>query len=310
MVYLPAMFSVLPRVAKALSLGLPVVALESAVITHGLPKPENLQLARDLESIIKDEGATPATIAILDGIIHIGLSADDLEQLASAPNTRKISRRDYPLAVAQKLTGGTTVAGTLIAARMAGISVFATGGIGGVHRGNQVDISADLPELGRTPLAVICSGAKAILDLPATLEYLETNGVLVIGYQTDEFPAFYSRNSGLKLDTRVDTVEELADIIRVQRSMGFQSAILITQPPPAEVDISPEILESYVQKALEQAKAANISGPAVTPYLLEQVKINSGGTSLITNLALLKQNAKLAAQIAVALSSNTKFPSI
>jgi pseudouridine-5'-phosphate glycosidase len=304
------MFSVLPRVTKSLNLGLPVVALESAVITHGLPKPENLQLARDLESIIQDEGATPATIAILDGIIHIGLSAGDMERLASTPNTRKISRRDFPLAVSQKLTGGTTVAGTLIAARMAGISVFATGGIGGVHRGNQADISADLPELGRTPMAVVCSGAKAILDLPATLEYLETNGVLVIGYQTDEFPAFYSRNSGLKLDTRVDTVEELAALMRVQRLMGLQSAILITQPPPSEVDISPEIMESFVQKALEQAKAGNISGPAVTPYLLEQVKIASGGASLITNLALLKQNAKLAARIAVALTSNTNFPSI
>ncbi len=252
---LPSMFSVLPNVARALYLGLPVVALKSAVITHGLPKPENLRLARDMESIIRDEGATPATIAILDGIIHIGLSDSELDRLASAPHVRKISRRDYPLAVSQKLTGGTTVAGTLIAAQMAGISVFATGGIGGVHRGNQVDISADLPELGRTPMAVVCSGAKAILDLPATLEYLETNGVLVIGYQTDEFPAFYSRHSGLHLDTRIDTVDELAAIIQAQRSMGIQSALLITQPPPMDVDISPEIMELVCGKGTRTGKS-------------------------------------------------------
>lgn len=300
---LPSHYVVHPIVARAIKLSLPVVALESAVITHGLPHPENLNLARDLERIVIEEGATPATIAMLKGKVHIGLSTEELETLATATHPRKISRRDYPLAIARGLTGGTTVAGTIIAAHRAGIAVFATGGIGGVHRGSQWDVSADLPELGRTPIAVICSGAKAILDLPATLEYLETNGVLVVGFQTDEFPAFYTRTSGLILDTRVDTVEELAVLFQVQRSVGLQSALLITQPPPIELDIPPTIMESFVHKALEKAKSAEISGPAVTPYLLEQVNILSGGASLGTNLGLLKQNARLAARLAGEISS-------
>ncbi len=304
---LPSHYVVHPDVARALELGLPVVSLESAVITHGLPHPENLNLARDLERIAIEEGATPATIAMLEGKVHIGLSPEELEKLATAVRPRKISRRDYPIAIARGLTGGTTVAGTIIAAHRAGIDVFATGGIGGVHRGSMWDISADLPELGRTPIAVICSGAKAILDLPATLEYLETNGVLVIGYQTDEFPAFYTRSSGLILDTRVDNVEELALLFHVHKSIGLQSALLISQPPPIDLDIPPNTMESFVNKALEKAKSAEISGPAVTPYLLEQVNILSGGASLISNLGLLKQNARLAAKLAIAISSKKSF---
>jgi len=296
----------LPSVAKALQMGLPVVALESAVITHGLPYPENLSLAQDLESIVRDEGATPATIAVLNGEVHIGLSSDELERLAICENPRKISRRDYALAISRKLTGGTTVAGTLIAAHLAGIRVFATGGIGGVHRESSWDISADLPELGRTPLVVVCSGAKAILDLPATLEYLETAGVLVIGYKTNEFPAFYSHSSGLMLDTRLDTPEEIASAALAQWKMGIQSTLLVTQPPPPEMDIPPEVMEGFIQKAVKLAQKQKISGPALTPYLLEAVKVTSGGASLMTNMALLRQNARLAAQIAKALSVTTR----
>ncbi len=304
---LPPHYVVHPDVERAIELGLPVVALESAVITHGLPHPENLNLARELERIILEEGTTPATIAILNGKVHIGLSPDELQAVATAVNPRKISRRDYPLAIARQMTGGTTVAGTIIAAHRAGIAVFATGGIGGVHRGNRWDVSADLPELGKTPMVVICSGAKAILDLPATLEYLETNGVLVIGFQTNEFPAFYTKTSGLKLDTRVDTVEELAVLYQVQRSQGLQSALLVTQPPPMELDIAPITMEAFINTALEKTQSAGITGPAITPYMLEQVNILSGGASLRTNLGLLKQNAKLAARLAVAISSKKGF---
>lgn len=298
---LSSAFQINPEVAQALQLGLPVVALESAVITHGLPRPENLMLARTMEEEVRSQGSLPATIALLDGKIHVGLSPAEVERLAQLENTRKISKRDFALAVSQKLSGGTTVAGTMIAASQAGIRVFATGGIGGVHRGSKGDISADLPELGRTPMVVVCAGAKAILDLPATLEYLETWGVLVIGYQTDEFPAFYSRKSGIRLDTRLDSPEEIAAVARTQWDLGIQSALLIVQPVPEEFDLPSPQVEEYVGQAVAEAEKAGIHGPAITPFLLEKVQQLSHGASLTTNIALLRNNAILAAQIAARL---------
>ena len=289
-----------------MQLGLPVLALESAVITHGLPRPDNLQLAQSLEEEARACGATPATIAILDGKIHVGLEPAELERLATIASARKISRRDFGLALARRESGGTTVAGTLIAARAAGIRVFATGGIGGVHRDAPTDVSADLPELGRTPLVVVCSGAKAILDLPATLEYLETAGVPVLGYGTSEFPAFYSRESGLPVDVRVDTPQEVARIARAQWELGIESAVLVGVPPPVEDAIPAGQIEGAIQKALEEARKEGIRGAKVTPFLLSRVKELSAGTSLKANLALLRNNARVGAQIAVALSSPGK----
>jgi pseudouridylate synthase len=299
-------FHMLPEVTQALKNQQAVVALESAVVTHGLPRPQNLELARALEAEVRAENATPATIAVMDGEIRVGLDSASLEALAYLDGTRKISRRDYPLAVAQKLNGGTTVAGTMIAAAQAGIRVFATGGIGGVHRNSNWDVSADLPELGRTPMVVVCAGAKAILDLPATLEYLETCGVLVIGYQTNEFPAFYSRLSGITLDTRLDSPEEIAHVARVQWEMGLNSALLVVQPVPVEFDLPSNVVEGYVSQAVKEAGQKGIHGPATTPFLLERVKQLSDGASLTTNIALLKNNARLAAQIASALATGPK----
>lgn len=299
-------FHFLPEVSQALKNQSALVALESAVITHGLPRPQNLELARALEAEVRAENATPATIAVIDGEIRVGLDSTSLEKLAYLDGTRKISRRDYPLAVSQKLNGGTTVAGTMIAASQAGIRVFATGGIGGVHRNSNWDVSADLPELGRTPMVVVCAGAKAILDLPATLEYLETCGVLVIGYRTNEFPAFYSRQSGITLDTRLDTPQQIADAARVQWEMGLNSALLVVQPVPEEFDLPASVVEGYVAQAVKEAEQQGIHGPATTPFLLEKVKNLSEGASLITNIALLKNNARLAAQIACALAQGPK----
>lgn len=298
---LPSSFVVSNEVAYAIKNNLPVVALESAVITHGLPRPENLQLAEALEHEVRDAGAVPATIALLDGKIHLGLSAEELYRLANEDGARKISRRDISLALARKENGGTTVAATLYAAHAARIRVFATGGIGGVHRGAPFDISADLPELGRSPLVVICAGAKAILDLPATLEVLETEGVTVIGYGTDEFPAFYSRSSGLPVNLRVDRPEEVAQIAREQWQLGLESALLVVQPPPIEMALPAEQVEAWIQEAIDEAHQDKITGAAVTPYLLTRMSQLSGGASLQANLALLRNNARLAAKIAVAI---------
>lgn len=300
---LPSSFIIHPDVAYALRHRQPVVALESAVITHGLPHPQNYQLAQSLEQVVRSESATPATIALLDGKIHIGLAPDELSRLSEMSKPRKISRRDFGIAIAKRESGGTTVAGTLIAAHLVGIQVFATGGIGGVHRNSPFDISADLPELGRTPLVVVCAGAKSILDLPATLEYLETNGVPVIGYQTDEFPAFFSTTSGLKTTARADSPTEIAEIARSQWVLGLQNAVLVTQPPPAESALPSEMIEAVIQKAVAEAEQQQISGAALTPFLLQKVNLLSQGKSLVANLALLRNNAKLAAQVAVALSS-------
>lgn len=292
-----------PEAAEALAAGRAVVALESTVIAHGLPKPRNLETARRMEEEVRAQGAVPATIGLVDGRIVVGLSAVEIEMLATAANVAKVSRRDFASVLAGRTLGATTVAGTILAAAEAGIGVFATGGIGGVHRDAEgtLDISNDLAELARTPAAVVCSGAKVILDLPRTLEVLETLGVLVVGYGTDEFPAFYARESGLALQARVDSPEEAARLVRVQSELGLRGAVVICNPPPAEKAISRGEIEEWVRGALDGAKKAGIRGKAVTPFLLEAVAKASGGRTLETNIALLINNARVAAQTAVAL---------
>jgi pseudouridylate synthase len=303
--------SPLPTLSSAVSDALQtkraIVALESTVITHGLPWPQNLELARRMEATVRAGGACPATIAILQGEIKVGLSDAELEYLAQAKGVMKVSRRDYPVAVAQKCDGATTVAGTMIAAHWAGIKVFATGGVGGVHRrlapGNDLDISADLPELARTPVVVVCAGVKAILDLPGTLEWLETHGVPVIGYGTDEFPAFYSRESGLKLEARADTPELVAAIVRAMWDLGFANGALVCVPVPEEAAKPRADMERAINQALSDAAAAGIKGKAVTPYLLSRIAELTHGESLAANLALLENNAAVAAKIARAVGS-------
>lgn len=291
------------EVAFSLKNNLPIVALETAVLTHGLPFPANVQLSKDLEWEVREQGVIPATIGLLDGKVHIGLNSAQIETLGNPGNkVSKISRRDFGIALANKTMGGTTVAGTLIAARAAGIRVFATGGIGGVHRDAPFDVSADLPELGRSPLIVVCAGAKAILDLPATVEYLETSGVPIIGYQTDSFPAFFSRSSHLSVNKSVDTPEEVAEIAHAHWDFGMESAILVVTPPPAENALPYDEINQVIEKALAMAKEKHITGSKVTPFLLNQVNEMSAGTSMEANLALLRNNASLAAQIAKALS--------
>ncbi len=298
---IPSSYALSPEVSRARRGGRPIVALESAVITHGLPRPANLQLARALEQVVREQGVVPATVAILDGKVRVGLSDAQLERLAGEDGARKISRRDFGIALARGENGGTTVAGTLIAARQVGIRVFATGGIGGVHRHAAFDVSADLPELGRSPLIVVCAGAKSILDLPATLEVLETMGVAVLGYQTDEFPAFYSASSGLPVNVRVESAQDVVRIAREHWQMGLESALLVVQPPPAETALAQEQVEEAIQAAMAEAEKTRIRGAAVTPFLLDWVSRLSGGASLQANLALLQNNARLAAQIAAAL---------
>jgi pseudouridine-5'-phosphate glycosidase len=292
-----------PEIARSLNLSQPIVALESTVITHGLPHPQNLELARDMEQEIRHNGATPATIAILDGKVRIGLSDEELVRLAQAESTLKVSRRDFATAIIKKATGGTTVAGTMFAAEQAGIKVFATGGIGGIHREGHYDISADLQALADTPMIVVCAGAKAILDLPATLEYLETMSVPVVGYQTDEFPAFYSRESGLDVSVRLDSPEEIAAFARAHWSAGGRGAVLVTNPVPVTDAIPRSEMEPIIGKASAEAVAQNIHGQAVTPFLLKRISELTHGRSLRTNLSLLLNNARLAAQIARALTT-------
>jgi pseudouridine-5'-phosphate glycosidase len=256
-----------------------------------------------METVVRENGATPATMAVIKGQIKIGLTDSELDYLANAENVVKVSRRDFPIVIAKQLDGGTTVAGTMMAAAWAGIKVFATGGIGGVHRGDRTDVSADLPELGRTSVAVVCAGAKAILDLPATLEWLETAGVPVIGFQTDEFPAFYSRASGLRLadSARADSPAQAAELIRTKWALGLEGGVLIANPIPVEAAIPNHDLESAIEQALRDADAQNVKGKAVTPFLLARVAELTHGVSMQANLALLENNAKLAAQIAVSL---------
>ena len=291
-------FSIQPEVEQAFKYRKPVVALESTVITHGLPYPENLKLASDLEMEIREQGCTPATIAIIDGKICIGLDSTQLDQLVHTEDVRKISARDIAHAVVSYKSGGTTVAGTLAIAQKVGIKVFATGGIGGVHRGAPFDVSADLGQLARTQLVVVCAGAKAILDIPATMEVLETYGVPVIGYQTDEFPAFYSISSGLPISTRIDLPEGVALLAKTHWDMGMPSSILVAVPPPADVALGSRFIESAIQTALEEAQKKNIRGQSITPFLLRRVSELTGGSSLTANLGLLRNNAIVAAKIA------------
>ena len=292
------------QVRQALAEGQAVVALESTVIAHGLPYPANLETARRMEAIVRREGAVPATIAILDGQLRVGLGDADLERLAAPAHRgsiRKVSRRDLPIVVAQGGDGATTVAATATLAAWAGIQVFATGGIGGVHRDLPFDVSNDLPTLASTPVAVVCAGAKSILDLRATLEWLETAGVPVIGYGSDEFPAFYSRRSGLKVDVRVDTPAEAAAIIRAQRRMGLPGGLLITVPVPAADELPADRLEAVIAAAHEEAHRRGIEGSRLTPFLLQWIAQQTEGASLRANLSLLENNAAVAARIALAL---------
>lgn len=308
MTTLPHSFDLSKELIQSLKLGSPVVALESAVITHGLPRPTNHELASHLEADIRAEGATPATVALLDGRIKVGLTPAELLRLAALEETRKISPRDFGIALANQLSGGTTVAATLHVAHQAGIRVFATGGIGGVHRGSTFDVSADLPQLGKTPVLVVCAGAKSILDLPATREVLETQGVPVIGYQTDDFPAFYTRSSGLPVDFRVDTPEEAAAIATQSWDAGIQSAVLLVVPPPEEAALPEAQMEEAVVAAIAEAESLGIHGAATTPFLLQRMSEITKGESLTANLALLRNNAKVAAQVAVAMAAKKKPP--
>lgn len=303
----PPQFVLSRNIQLAQQVGSPIVALESAVITHGLPRPENLKLARELEAEVLDNGATPATIALLKGKIHIGLTDSQLETLAQMQETRKISLRDFGIAIAKGLSGGTTVAGTLFAASTAHIRVFATGGIGGVHRGSPFDVSADLTQLGKRQVVVVCSGAKSILDLPATREILETQGVPVIGYQTDEFPAFYTPSSGLLVDASVNTPQEAAQIAFQSWEAGLRTAVLLVVPPPESAAMPKDAMESAIQTALNEAEEAHIIGGAVTPFLLARLSTLTGGESLRANLALLRNNARIAAQVAVAMKEIHKI---
>jgi pseudouridine-5'-phosphate glycosidase len=290
------------ELAGALHFERPIVALESTVISHGLPYPRNLDTAMRLEQVVRDGGAIPATIGVFDGEIYAGLTSQQLELLATDEKVRKLSRRDLAIAVGRKLNGATTVSTTSLIAHQAGINVFATGGIGGVHRGYAADVSADLPELARTPIIVVCSGAKAILDLAATREWLETNGVAVLGWKCDKMPAFYSASSDLDVDERVDTAEDVSRIADARRDLGLNSALLVTVPVPAEFEIPSNEVESLIDAALASAKAQGVAGKKLTPFLLNELSQKSGGKTLASNVALLENNARVAAEIAGALN--------
>jgi pseudouridine-5'-phosphate glycosidase len=286
-----------------LKAGRPVVALESTVIAHGLPRPSNLETARRLEQIVRAEGATPATIAILGGLFCVGLNDSQLEHLATSDDVKKISRRDLALAAARGWDGATTVASTIWIAERAGLKVFATGGIGGVHRGQLPDVSADLPELARTRMVVVCSGAKSVLDLPATREWLETYGITVVGYGCDELPAFYLRRSGLPVDVRADTPQEAGAIARAQFELEKDGALLVCVPVPAASEVPADVLNESLEAALAEAEREGVSGRELTPFLLSRMSGQSGGATLRANIALLEQNARVAAQITKAISS-------
>lgn len=296
-----------PEVAKALDAGRAVVALESTIIAHGMPYPQNVETARTLQEIIRAEGAVPATIAVMGGKYKVGLNHEELHALATAESVRKLSRRDVPLALTSGEIGATTVASTMIIAAAAGIRLFATGGIGGVHRGAEYtfDVSADLTELRQTSVAVVSAGAKAILDLPKTLEMLETFGVPVLGVGTDEFPAFYSRTSGLGVDARMDAPEEIAAFLKAKWSAGLEGGVLIANPVPESDALDAGAIESTIASAIAEAAAAGIGGKRLTPFLLRRITELTAGQSLVSNVALVKNNARLAARIAVALAENS-----
>ncbi len=288
------------EVAEALRAGRPVVAFESTIISHGMPWPRNVETALAAESIARESGVTPATVAVLDGCIAVGLSRTELERLAKEKNVLKVSRRDLSWALAARRTGATTVSGTMIAARLAGIDVFATGGIGGVHRGASLtfDLSADLTELAATSVCVVSAGAKAILDIPKTLELLETLGVPVVAYGTDDFPAFYSRSSGVPAPLRCDSAEQIASMLGAQRALGFPQGILVANPVPSEWEIPRATMDAWIDTAMKELETHGVTGKAVTPFLLAKIVELSGGSSLETNVKLFHANVRLACDIA------------
>ena len=294
-----------PEVAAARAAGKPVVALESTIISHGMPYPQNVQTAREVEQVIRDAGAVPATIAIIDGKICVGLSEEQLETLGSSPDALKVSRRDLPFVLAQRRLGATTVAATMICAQLAGIEVFVTGGIGGVHRGAETsfDISADLQELAGTNVAVVCAGVKSILDIGLTLEYLETHGVPVVSVGQPGFPAFFTRESGFKADFQLDMPEEQAAFIRTKWQLGLAGGVVVSNPVPSESAMPAEEINAIIRQALGEADAQGVKGKAVTPFLLARIKELTEGRSLATNIALVKHNALVGARLAVALNA-------
>lgn len=293
-----------PEVKKALAEGLPVVALESTIISHGMPYPKNIEMAKTVSKIIRENGAIPATIAIIDGVLKVGLTTEEIEFLGTSKNVVKASRRDLPFIISKKLNGATTVATTMILANLAGVKVFATGGIGGVHRGAQetFDISADLQELANTNVAVICAGAKSILDIGLTLEYLETNGVPVVGFETEEFPAFYTRKSGFGVDYKVESSLEVASALKAKWDLNLKGGMVIGNPIPKEFEMDYDTINNAIESALKEAEEKNIAGKKVTPFLLDKVKTITDGKSLDANIELVYNNAKVAAQIAKDLS--------
>lgn len=293
-------------IKRAMSIPLPIVALESTVLTHGLPRPQNLQLARDMERAVREEGATPATIAFLDSYLHVGLTDAELEKLSNDNEAFKVGPRDFASFWIYEANGGTTVAGTMLACKHAGIKVFATGGIGGVHRESSFDISADLQTLATIPMIVVCAGAKAILDLPATMEYLETMSVPVVGYGTDEFPAFFSRESGLDVTVNIDTPEDVVTFAKAHWEAGLQSAVLVANPVPVADAIPAAEMEPFIDQANKEAHEKGIHGKEVTPFLLQRIAELTQGKSMRANLSLLLNNARLAAQIAKAWRNSEK----
>lgn len=298
-----------PEVAKALEEGRSVVALESTIISHGMPYPQNKETALKVEEIIRAEGAVPATMAIINGRLKIGCTAEDIEYLGKKGlAVNKTSRRDLPILVAKKEDGATTVATTMILASMAGIKVFATGGVGGVHRGAEttMDISADLEELAMTPVMVVCAGAKSILDLGLTLEYLETKGVPVIGYQTKELPAFYTSKSGFGVDYRLDTPEEIAEAFYVKQQLNMKGGMLVTNPIPTAFEMDPAVINKAIEQAVREANEQGVKGKNITPFLLDRIQQITGGDSLNSNIQLVFNNARLAAKTAVALAKLEK----
>ncbi|SHK24834.1 pseudouridine-5'-phosphate glycosidase [Tepidibacter formicigenes] len=293
-----------PKVKKAIDEGAPVVALESTIISHGMPYPQNIEMAKTVENIIRENGAIPATIAILNGKLKVGLNEEELEYLGKSDNVLKASRKDLPFIVAKKLDGATTVASTMIIANLAGIKIFATGGIGGVHRGAQetFDISADLIELANTNVAVVCAGAKSILDIGLTLEYLETHGVPVVGFKTEEFPAFYTRKSGFNADYKVDSEKELALAIKSKWDLHLNGGLVIGNPIPEEFEMDYDTITNAIENALKEADEKGIKGKETTPFLLGKIKSITGGKSLESNIKLVYNNAKVAAKLSVELS--------
>ena len=293
-----------PEVKEALEQGRSVVALESTIIAHGMPYPRNVETALAVENVIREHGAVPATVAIIDGVIKVGLSPEEIEYLGTAKGVLKVSRRDMPLVISKKMDGATTVAGTMMAAAMAGIKVFVTGGIGGVHRGagESFDISADLEEFKTSNVTVVCAGCKSILDIPATMEYLETKGVPVVCYRSDEIPAFYSRRSGVMAELRMDDPQEIADMIKAKDMLQLPGGVLVTCPVPEEDEIPFEIMDAYIQEALADCERDGVTGKRITPYLLSKVKDLTEGRSLEANIKLVLNNAAVGAEIAKGLA--------